>query len=76
MKIKNVKEKLIHVGVESVMPGDTIEISKDTAELPSVKCLIRMGYLKEVKETAKAKKNSGKVKENNGEAADEEAGDK
>lgn len=73
MKIKNVKDKLIHIGEKSIMPGETIEISKETAELPSVRCLIRMGYLKEVGDTAKAKKGGRKPKDddNNGEKAAE-----
>ena len=61
MLLKNLSAKIIGVGTTILMPdgveGDSVEVSKDIAELPSVKALEKQGYLRIVadKKPSKAK---------------------
>lgn len=80
MELKNISEKVISIGETVVMPDHVITISEEQAATPSIKALIRQGY---IYVTAK-KSTTGRTKQadvtkvaddtpNGGEAADDSA---
>lgn len=45
MELKNISEKVISIGTTVVMPDKSVTISEKQAFLPSIKALIKQGYV-------------------------------
>lgn len=51
MELKNISEKVISVGSEIVMPDKVIDITEERAAAPSIKALIKQGYVSVTKKS-------------------------
>lgn len=45
MELKNISEKVISIGITVVMPDHITEITAEQAAAPSIKALIKQGYV-------------------------------
>lgn len=52
MELKNISEKVISVGSEVVMPDKSITITEERAAAPSIKALIKQGYVSVTKKSS------------------------
>lgn len=44
-KIKNIGKKIVHIGVDTLMPGDEIIASENAVEAPAIQVLAKHGIL-------------------------------
>ena len=44
-KIKNIGKKIVHIGVDTLMPGDEIRASENAVEAPAIQVLAKHGIL-------------------------------
>lgn len=54
MELKNISEKVISVGSKVVMPDHSITITEKRAATPSIKALIKQGYVTVTKKSGTA----------------------
>lgn len=60
MKVKNVGGKIVSIGVNAILPGETVSVADSYAKNPAIKCLIDHGNLSIVKETSSGAGKKGK----------------
>ncbi|MCM1059079.1 MAG: hypothetical protein NC452_02170 [Eubacterium sp.] len=56
MKLKNISEKVICIGLTAVLPDKAVTVTKEQAELPSIKAMIKQGLVSVEKDTPAAGK--------------------
>lgn len=61
MKVKNVGGKLVSIGVNTILPGETVSVADSYAKNPAIKCLIEHGNLAIVKDTSGGTGKKGKA---------------
>lgn len=89
MKLKNISQKVISIGTIVLMPDKDIQITAQKAKTPSIKALVKAGFLsiddseekleaakKEATEAAKKQAEADAAKKAEEEAAKKEAADK
>ena len=54
MIIKNIKSKVIGIGAKTLMPDESLPISKEIAESAAVKAYVRLGFVQLIEEKVEA----------------------
>lgn len=61
MKLKNIGSKIVNVGDDIILPGDTSEVKDAYANNAAIDCLVEMGNLSIVKEKTTTPKPPRKI---------------